>query len=90
MIEMMAKAIGAELFGLCEPDKTPNNWASSMNAARAAVAAIEAAGYRIVPVEPTMDMRAAGAKAMYPSVRFTGTSWDVYSAMLAAALRMTE
>ncbi len=63
-----------------------------VNAARAALSAIEAAGWRVVPVEPTQEMIEAGLEGEV--VRdSSGTSWRsptayVYSAMLSAAPRI--
>ena len=64
------------------------------NHARAALSAIEAAGWRVVPVEPTQEMIEAGLEGEV--VRdSSGTSWRsptayVYSAMLSAAPRIGE
>ena len=61
-------------------------------AARAALAAIEAAGYRVVPVEPTEEMvDRIGAELVRPNVYMGGTppgaklrARSNYAAMLAA------
>lgn len=68
--------------------------------ARAAHAAIEAAGYRVVPVEPTEAMRAAFNTPMLDmplgngqSVKvhgFTHYAEGVWKDMLAAAPKVTE
>lgn len=57
--------------------------------ARAALAAIEAAGYRVVPVEPTeeMAMRAAVILDRDPRPALAAT---LYAAMLDAAPKVTE
>jgi hypothetical protein len=65
----------------------------SINAATAALTAIEAAGMRVVPVEPTERMiRVGGERVDYPSVYMGGPSHHakrlapaVYRAMVLAA-----
>lgn len=71
---------------------TPSRRLELLDAARAALSAIEAAGWRVVPVEPTQEMIEAGLEGEV--VRdSSGTSWRsptayVYSAMLSAAPRI--
>jgi hypothetical protein len=40
MLEKMATAIGSHLYGYVSADDTPNTWATSVSAARAALEAI--------------------------------------------------
>lgn len=55
--------------------------------ARAALTAIEAAGYRVVPVELTTEMTEAGAKNLVAKYSIGNkVANDTYTAMLAAAL----
>ena len=39
-IDRVAKAIGDDLYGYCDPKDTPNTWQVAVGAARAAVAAM--------------------------------------------------
>jgi hypothetical protein len=65
--------------------------------ARAAFAAIEAAGHRVVPVEPTEVMLDAGGSSIIrPSIYMGGTppgakrrAREIWAAMLAAAKETT-
>ena len=60
-------------------------WAESrMSLAIAALTAIEAAGYRVVPVELTLDMSKAGA-AKIPAGH--GQAWVYFPEAWAAALK---
>lgn len=84
LIETIARAIE---FGF---------WSSQQDAARAALAAIEAAGYRVVPVEPVVSQGAAGEDALRVVCPEVGHPTNmravaaVYAAMLAAAPKVTE
>jgi len=64
LIEAVAKAICREnLISTKQPDDPETMgyyWKSFQGEARAALTAIEAAGYAVVPVEPTSEMIAAG------------------------------
>lgn len=59
-----------------------------VNAARAALSAIEANGYRVVPVEPTQEMLSDGAS--WEDSCSKVVVGDVYRAMLSAAPKLTE
>jgi hypothetical protein len=78
LIEMMAKAIDQsdEAVG---GERHMEYW---HDLARAALAAIEAAGYRVVPVQPTPDM----LFELYDRANTT----KAYADMLAAAPKVTE
>ena len=58
--------------------------------ARAALSAIEANGYRVVPVEPTQEMAEKARNAIYDSAPSTIRARSVYAAMIAAAPKLTE
>ncbi len=58
--------------------------------ARAALSAIEANGYRVVPVEPTQEMAEKARNAIYDSAPSTIRARSVYAAMLSAAPKLTE
>lgn len=63
--------------------------------ARAALAAIEAAGYRVVPVEMTEEMGREGGTALINWSNSDESSWakgagDIYAAIVAAAPKVTE
>lgn len=58
-------------------------WTSS---ARAALAAIEAQGFRVVPVEPTPTMYGAALEDLVPAA----DAHAAWSAMLSAAPKITE
>ena len=76
LIEAVARAIHVHCHAMTSPE----------DAARAALAAIEASGHAIVPVEPTEDMVGEGGLAR---LRHDGHPRDapvvaIYAAMLAA------
>lgn len=85
LIEAMARAICGEA-GYDKPWEAFNASERDMfvDCARAALAAIEAAGYRIVPVEPTWEMLEAGQAAD----REVG--FHSLAAAIAAAPKVTE
>lgn len=89
LIEAVAKAIADSDRTLTETTFLEPRY---LRYARAALSAIEANGYRVVPVEPTQEMIEAGLEGEV--VRdSSGTSWRsptayVYSAMLSAAPRI--
>jgi hypothetical protein len=76
LIETMADAMRELRFGSHVGD-------SNMHRARAAFSAIEAAGYRVVPVNATMDMAAA-------ALATDGEVGRIYAAMLAAAPKVSD
>ena len=83
LVEAVARACAAsddETAGA----RYTNYWADM---ARAALAAIEAAGWRVVPVEPTEAMKVAGLKQamMAEPDGFINQAIAAYVAMLAAA-----
>lgn len=79
LIETMTQAIRALRFGSMTASPAREQ-------ARAALAAIEAAGYRVVPMELTTDQRAACRDCLVDSAE----PGDLYAAMLAAAPKVTE
>lgn len=93
LIETVAKTIGQEVYGFTDP-ATPNTWANSLSAARAAFAAIEAAGYRVVPIEPTEAMEMDGKCELIALAADLATSkWaarKAYMAMVQCAPKVTE
>ena len=63
--------------------------------ARAALAAIEANGFRVAPVDPTPEMIKAASVPWGNEVNFTATEYGTYApaqwaAMLSAAPKITE
>lgn len=80
MVERVAKAVGEVLYGAADPVDTPNNWARSMDAARAAITAMR---------EPTEEMRQRGGSTLllheYEPDGPEG-SRDVWQSMIDAAL----
>ena len=93
LVETVARAIGETAYGFVDPCMT-NTWASSHDLARAALTAIEAAGYRVVPVEPTERMEMAGkCELVTHEMPVWGAKYIAkmaYTAMLAAAPKVTE
>lgn len=88
LIETMARAINRDGWLDERADDTPTQieyWhiqrSIAREKARAALAAIEAAGYRVVPMELTTDQRAACRDCLVDSAE----PGDLYAAMLAAA-----
>lgn len=69
------------------PTDIRDAWTSS---ARAALAAIEAQGYRVVPVEPTEEMAEKARNAIYDSAPSKIRARSVYAAMLSAAPKIKE
>ncbi len=61
----------------------------SFEDARAALAAIEASGYRVVPKEPTDEMAENARNAIYKLLPSKLRAKAVYVAMLAAAPKVT-
>lgn len=74
------KGIGSGILGVGEP--TPV-WKYAEGMVRAAVGALESAGYRVVPIEPTMEMRAA-AREYADQFYISDGAW-AWPIMLAAA-----
>lgn len=58
--------------------------------AKVALSAIESAGYRVVPVEPTEEMAEKARNAIYDSAPSKSRARSVYAAMLSAAPKITE
>lgn len=85
LIETMARAICGEA-GYDKPWDAFNASERDMfvDCARAALAAIEAAGYRVVPVEPTEEMICAGISAIQNHTMRMEVI-VAYNVMLAAA-----
>jgi hypothetical protein len=84
IVEVMARAI-CDRVGPCSFDRTCAEVGAScreqrITEARAAIAALDAAGFAIVPKEPTEAMVIAGNGTLE-----TVQADDVYRAMLAAA-----
>lgn len=107
LIETMARAIcksqTCEGFECCEwpanygrKGKCPVTRGGYDSAARAALSAIEAAGRRVVPVNPTLAQCVAGETAIRNIPRTgvvpeeTEEAQDCYAAMLAAAPKVTD
>ena len=87
LIEAVAKAIA-------DSDRTLNETTFPepryFRYARAALSAIEANGYRVVPVEPTQEMAETARNAIYDSAPSKIRAKRVYAAMLSAAPKITE
>jgi hypothetical protein len=83
LIETMARAIDQRAFIL--PTPVPDGRKMAIRRATAALTAIEAAGMRVVPVEPSQEMQLAGGEAQSRSIGSWGEPALVYRAMLAAA-----
>lgn len=79
LIEAVAKRMMIEQFG------TP--FSTSIALARAALSAIEAEGFVVVPVEPTANMQGAGFRAIHETPEPRAKA--VYTAMLSARPKVT-
>lgn len=80
--EVVARAIANADLG--------RNWeASTLSFADAALSAIRAAGFAVVPVEPTEAMLKAGGNAYYGEGPGDTQAECIYAAMLTAALSET-
>jgi len=88
LIEAVAKAICREnLISTKQPDDPETMgyyWKSFQGEARAALTAIEAVGYAVVPVHPTREM----AYAAPDSLEGVAVE-DIYTAMLSARPKVT-
>lgn len=82
LVEVLRDAILGE--AIC----VENGIANGEEIARACLAALESAGYRVVPVEPTQEMLIAAREAANQSYIPNGSwAWEI---MLAAAPKVTE
>lgn len=88
LIKVMAAAIADLSETYCK---------SFLEEARAALVAIQAAGYRVVPLEPTEAMATAMLDAnIHPPHQWDGSvsvraqNAHIYAAMIAAAPKVTE
>lgn len=90
--DALIEAVARGMLKLADLPENEFMIASYKRAARNALSAIEANGYRVVPVEPTQAMIAVSAT--YINDRIANADWpksrDVYAAMLAAAPKLTE
>lgn len=88
LIEAVAKAICREnLISTKQPDDPETMgyyWKSFLGEARAALSAIEAAGFVVVPVEPTDEMAENARNAIYDSLPSMLRAKRVYADMLSA------
>jgi len=90
LVERLARAICLDLGD--DPDElcvliagregTRPAWEGFVSTTTAVLAEIEAAGYAVVPVEPTAEMEAAGNEPLSWVMTSAGTVWR---AMLAAS-----
>ena len=85
----MAKAIGDDVYGVCDPNDTPHTWGIALSAARAAIRAMREPtdemmnrGTSTILIEHmTRPTKAAGNFVQFPA----STSHDVWTAMITAA-----
>ena len=90
VIEAMRLAFATSVHGEAEARRfSAQSNATVDRAMRAALAAAEREGWRLVPVEPTEDMKAAGEIEIdrdgYGTFLWPNEALDVYRAMLAAS-----
>lgn len=92
--DALIEAVARGMLQYQELPASPRLLDSYKNSVRAALSAIEANGFRVVPVEPTVAMIEAGIEhreCTGPS----GTRWAspvtfIYTAMLSAVPKLTE
>ena len=80
LIEEIARGMAIDAGAYEGPDL---HWPAYVDDAQAALAAIEAAGFAVVPVEPTEAMKIAAFEAAGPYAE--EDPLDVWRAMIAAA-----
>ena len=84
------RLIEAMVDAMFEADGNGAPNAPWIDLARASITAIEAAGYRVVPVEPTEEMADAGTDARWQSViRDANNVREIWTAMLSAAPKVS-
>ena len=93
--DALIEAVARGMLKLADLPENEFMIASYKRAARNALSAIEANGYRVVPVEPTPEMIKAASVPWGNEVNFTATEFGTYSpdqwsAMLSAAPKLTE
>jgi hypothetical protein len=77
VIEAMTDTIGMEVTRVYVRSMHKDR---AREVAQAAITAIEALGFKLVPMEPTFDMQSAGARVTYSE-----TAHRVYAAMISAS-----
>ncbi|QDZ10565.1 hypothetical protein [Devosia ginsengisoli] len=80
-VEVMARAVSKSIYG------GEVTWRQSVPAAEAALSALDAAGFAVVPKEPTQEMWAASGDAIVKlgHVHHDAISEACYRSMLSAA-----
>ena len=85
-VEVMARAIWQEANPLAPEGQWTENAGYYLAEARAALTALKEAGWAVVPVEITDEMRKVGTEARWQSaVRDANNVGEIWSAMLSAA-----